>query len=206
MTKSEPMVFVVDDDDSVRVAMERLIRSVGVKVETFETAKQFLSRKPHKGPCCLVLDVRMPELGGFELQEELAKSGLTLPIIFVTGHGTIPMSVRAMKAGAVDFLEKPFEDQALLDLIKHSLECDKKSKKENTQKHAIHKRFKTLSPREQQVMALVVAGKANKEIATELGVGESTVKAHRGHAMEKMEAESLADLVRMADEVPFPKA
>ena len=206
MKDPAPMVFGVDDDDSVRNSLERLIRSVGMQVQTFAKAESFLSHGQYEGPCCLVLDVRMPGLSGLDLQEELAKSGLTLPIIFITGHGTIPMSVKVMRAGAIDFLEKPFEDQALLDLIKHSLECDKKSKKENTQKHAIHERFKTLSPREQQVMALVVTGKANREVASEVGISERTVKAHRGQVMRKMEAESLADLVRMAEEVPLPKA
>ena len=203
MKESEPMVFVVDDDDSVRKAIQRLIKSVGMNVETFETADEFLSRPPYEGPCCLVLDIRMPGLKGLELQDELTKAEMTLPIIFMTGHGTVPMSVRAMKAGAIDFLEKPFEDQELLVLIKHAIESDRNTRQEHHEKRELLDRFESLTSREQEVMALVVMGKLNKQIAIELGISEKTVKVHRGRVMEKMLADSLAELVRMSGLLPI---
>lgn len=206
MSELEPMVFVVDDDDSVRKALTRLIQSVGIKVECFASAEAFLLRQRYEGPCCLVLDIRMPGLSGLELQENLTKANLTLPIIFITGHGTIPMGVRAIKAGAIDFLEKPFEDQALLDLIKHAFECDRRAKQEHAEKRGILQRFESLTPREQEILALMVTGKLNKQIATQLNISEQTVKFHRAHVMEKMQAESLTDLVRMSGILPIRKA
>jgi FixJ family two-component response regulator len=205
MNELEPMVFVVDDDDSVRKATQRLIRSVGMKVETFENAKDFLKHPEYKGACCLILDIKMPGLSGLDLQEELLKAGLTFPIIFMTGHGTVPMSVRAMKAGAIDFLEKPFEDQALLDLITNAIESDIQEKRINAKKSELKQRFESLTPREKEIFALVVTGNLNKQVASQLGISEKTVKIHRGRVMEKMQAGSLAELVRISGILPISK-
>lgn len=207
MTSSDAIVFVVDDDSSVRSALKRLIKSVGHKVTTFSSAREFLDHDHPDAPSCLVLDIRMPGLSGLELQEHMAALGLTMPIIFITGHGNIPTSVRAMKAGAVDFLEKPFDDQALLDAIHHAIAKDTQAKREQTEIRDIKQRVASLTPREYEVFSLVVTGMLNKQIAFDLGTSEKTIKVHRARVMQKMSAESLADLVRLAEkaEIPPPK-
>ena len=205
MTDTDPMVFIVDDDDSVRRALARLIKSVDLNVETFASAHDFLKRQPHNGPACLVLDMRMPGLSGLDLQDELVAAGRTLPIIFISGYGSIPISVRAMKAGAVDFIEKPFEDQTLLDGINQSLKKDRQAKLEQAELREIQRRVDSLTPREREVFAQVVSGKLNKHIAFELGTSERTIKAHRARVMKKMQANSLADLIRLAEKAgPHP--
>ena len=201
MLEDDPIVFIVDDDDSVRKALTRLIKSVDLNVETFASADDFLQRESHKGPACLVLDIRMPGLSGLDLQDELVAAGRTLPIIFISGHGNIPLSVRAMKAGAVDFIEKPFEDQTLLDAINQSLKKDRQAKLEQAELREIQRRVDCLTVRERQVFAHVVSGKLNKQIAFELGTTERTIKAHRARVMKKMQANSLADLIRLAEKV-----
>jgi len=205
MSEAESMVFVVDDDDSLRKALMRLIQSVGMKVEGFASAETFLLRPQHEGPCCLVLDVRMPGLSGLDLQEKLARANPTLPIIFITGHGTVPMSVKAMKAGAIDFLEKPFEDQALLDLITHALAGNRQTRQAHAEQSKILERFASLTPREREILSLVVTGKLNKQVAMQLDISEQTVKVHRARVMEKMRVESLADLIRISGILSIPK-
>jgi FixJ family two-component response regulator len=199
MTPVMPIVFVVDDDTSVRTALKRLIQSVGLKVETFDSAQAFLKHGPHDGPACLVLDVRMPGMGGIELQQQLIGAGLGMPIVFITGHGSIPMSVQAMKAGAVDFIEKPFEDQKLIDAINTAIKKNKKFRTEQAEIKDLQGRIDSLTPREYEVFILVVSGMLNKQIAFDLGMSEKTVKVHRARVMDKMKAKSLADLVRMAE-------
>jgi RNA polymerase sigma factor (sigma-70 family) len=201
MTPGEATVFVVDDDTSIRTALKRLIKSLGFKVKTFDSAQAFLKNGPHDGPACLVLDVRMPEMSGIELQEQLTNTGLGMPIIFITGHGNIPMSVNAMKAGAVDFIEKPFEDQKLIDAINTAIKKNKKFRTEQAEIKDLQQRVDSLTPREHEVFILVVSGMLNKQIAFDLGMSEKTVKVHRARVMDKMKAKSLADLVRMAERV-----
>jgi len=197
MTDSEPIGFVVDDDASVRDAVRKLISTVGLRVETYGSTREFLDGKRPESPACLVLDVRLPDASGLELQRDLAEAGVQIPIIFITGHADIPMSVRAMKAGAVEFLTKPFRGQELLDAIQDAIARDRIAWNDRAQMKELRARYDTLTAREKEVLALVVSGLLNKQIGAELGTSELTIKTHRGRVMEKMQAESLADLVRM---------
>lgn len=201
MTAAEPTVFIVDDDESVRKSLSRLLTSVGFKNETFSSAIEFLKHSLCQGPACLVLDIRMPGLSGLDLQKELAKKNRSLSIVFITGHGSIPLSVQAMKAGAVDFLEKPFDEQALLDAVMHAINKDRRARQGLAELKAIDQCIKSLSPREHEVFVFVVKGMLNKQIAFEMGTSERTIKAHRAKVMKKMKANSLADLVRMSEKV-----
>jgi RNA polymerase sigma factor (sigma-70 family) len=201
VTKIDSIVHVIDDDPSVREAIASLIRSVGMSVQVFGSANEFMASSRPNAPACLVLDVRMPELSGLELQRELTDAGISIPIIFITGHGDIPMSVRAMKAGAMEFLTKPFRDQALLDAIAQAIDRDRELRKQQAGIADLRDCFERLTPREREVMELVVAGLLNKQIAVRLGISEITVKVHRHQVMEKMKADSLADLVRMSEKL-----
>lgn len=204
MREPDPVVFVVDDDSSLRHALTNLLRSVGLRVETFGSAREFLAGPRPDAPGCVVLDVRLPGLSGLDLQRELAAAQIDLPIIFITGYGDIPMTVQAMKAGAVEFLTKPFRDQDLLDAIQQALERDRVAWRQRAALAAVRQCYDRLTPREREVMRLVVAGLLNKQIAAELGTSEIMVKVHRGQVMRKMQAASVADLVRMAAQLRIP--
>jgi FixJ family two-component response regulator len=198
MKDAKPAVFIVDDDPSVRKSLERLLQSVGLSAKSFGSAAQFLQSGHGQETGCLVLDVRMPEISGLELQEKLAKAGILLPIVFISGHGTVPMSVRAMKAGAMDFLQKPFDEQDLLDAVYRAIERCRQERAKREELRIIEEKIRTLTPKEQEVFFWVIAGLPNKNIADKLETAEKTVKVHRASIMKKMSAQSVADLVRMA--------
>jgi FixJ family two-component response regulator len=199
ITEDAPVVFIVDDDANVRRSIQDLLSSVALRSEAFATPQEFLDSKRADCPGCLVLDVRLPGMSGLDFQRALAEAGISIPIIFITGHGDVPMSVQAMKSGAVEFLMKPFRPQELLDAVQQALDGDRKLRKKRQETAKVRNRYETLTAREREVMELVVSGLLNKQIAAEIGTGEHTVKIHRGHVMQKMKADSLPALIRMAD-------
>jgi FixJ family two-component response regulator len=201
MSESPPIVFVVDDEPAICLSLKRLVKSVGLEAQTFISAQEFLRAKRPDGPGCLVLDVRLPGLSGLDLQQELLDAKVDLPIIFITGHGDIPMSVRAIKAGAVEFLTKPFRDQDLIDAIQHGIEKHRATRQESVKLTEFRALYDSLTPREREVFPLVAAGLLNKQIAAQLGTGEKTIKVHRGQVMHKMKAESLAHLIRIGEKL-----
>ena len=205
MTPEQSTVLVVDDDASVREALTDLFQSVGLRVEAFVSPQEFLKNRQPKGPCCLVLDVRLPGKSGLDFQQELNAANINLPIVFLTGHGDIPMSVRAMKAGAAEFLTKPFREQDLLDAVQSALERDRVHREDDKLIAALRQRFASLTAREQTILTLVAAGRRNKQIAFEIGTSEVTVKVHRTNLMRKMQASSLADLIAMATKLGIPE-
>jgi FixJ family two-component response regulator len=204
MGEAESIVFIIDDDPLYRTSSERLVRSVGFSVQSFESARDFLSSRRPNVPSCLILDVRLPGLSGLDLQRELAEAGIHVPIIFVTGHGDIPMSVQAMKAGAVEFLTKPFRDEALLDAIRQAIGRDRVARRQHARNADLRRRYESLNLREHEVFKCVVSGMLNKQIAVEIGATERTVKFHRGNIMRKMQVKSVAELVRMAEVLGIP--